>query len=64
MAILEFVGWFFQNLLMAFYNIGYAITHPSSWLGWVIWDGSDEDKIALMRFVYYGASPEFFFAFI
>jgi len=40
---------------MAFYNIGYAITHPSLWLDW-------SNKEAIMRFVYYGGSVEFFFA--
>ena len=40
------------------------MTHPASWLDWVIWTGSDEDKISLMRFVYYGASQELFFVFL
>ena len=40
---------------MAFYNIGYAITHPALWLDWT------EGK-AVMRFIYYGASQELFFA--
>lgn len=47
--------WVLQNLAEAFYNIGYAITHPSLWLDW-------SDKEAVMRFVYYGGSVEFFFA--
>lgn len=64
MGILGALGWFFQNLAMAFYNLGYAITHPASWLDWVIWTGTDEDKISLMRFIYYGASVEFFFVFL
>jgi len=51
----EGILWFFQNTLMAFYNIGYAITHPSLWLDW-------SNKEAIMRFVYYGGSVEFFFA--
>ncbi len=43
-----------QNIAMAFYNFGYAVTHPSLWLDW-------SDKQAIMRFVYYGGSVEFFF---
>ena len=26
--------WFFQNLLFAIYNIGYAVSNPSLWLDW------------------------------
>ena len=39
---------------MAFYNFGYAVLHPQLWLDW-------SDKQAVMRFVYYGGSVEFFF---
>ena len=46
--------WFIQNIGMAFYNFGYAITHPASWLDW-------SNSQSLMRFIYYGASVEFFF---
>lgn len=51
-----------QNIGMGFYNLAYAITHPSSWLSWV-WNGlaAQEDKEAMMRFVYYGGSKELFF---
>ena len=52
--MLDAILWFFQNIGLAFYNFGYAITHPSSWLDW-------SDKEAIMRFVYYGGSVEFFF---
>lgn len=51
------VLWVGQNLIEAYYNIGYAITHPSLWLDW-------SNKEAIMRFVYYGGSVEFFFAVI
>ena len=27
--------WFFGNILEAFYNFAYAITHPGSWLTWI-----------------------------
>lgn len=52
--MLDGIVWFFQNIFMAFYNFGYAITHPQMWLDW-------SDKAALMRFIYYGGSVEFFF---
>lgn len=45
------------NLLEAPYNIAAALTHPSMWLDW-------SDKQAIMRFVYYGGSVEFFSALI
>ena len=47
--------WFFQNLLLSFYNIGYAVSNPGMWLDW-------SEKKSIMRFVYYGGSVEFFFA--
>ena len=47
--------WFCQNLLFAFYNIGYAVANPGLWLDW-------SEKKSIMRFVYYGGSVEFFFA--
>ena len=43
-----------QNILISFWNLAYAVTHPALWLDW-------SDKEAIMRFVYYGASTEFFF---
>ncbi|WP_272003472.1 TRAP transporter small permease subunit [Roseovarius sp. ZX-A-9] len=52
--MLQAIVWFFQNIGMAFYNFGYAITHPSLWLDW-------SDKQAIMRVVYYGGSVELFF---
>ncbi|WP_109791155.1 TRAP transporter small permease subunit [Oceaniglobus roseus] len=39
---------------MSFFNLGYALTHPHLWLDW-------SDGAAVMRFIYYGASAEFFF---
>ncbi|WP_227267900.1 TRAP transporter small permease subunit [Roseobacter weihaiensis] len=53
-VLLDGVIWFFTNIGMAFYNFFYAIFHPSLWLDW-------SDKEAIMRFVYYGGSVEFFF---
>ena len=54
-AIYDGCLWFFQNLQLAFYNIGYAISNPSLWLDW-------SEKKSIMRFVYYGGSVEFFFS--
>ncbi len=46
--------WFFQNIALAFYNFFSAVTQPSLWLDW-------SNKEAVMRFIYYGGSVEFFF---
>jgi TRAP-type mannitol/chloroaromatic compound transport system permease small subunit len=59
--MLDAFVWFFSNIGLAFYNLGYAITHPGLWLSWSDGLSSVEDKQALMRFVYYGGSVEFFF---
>lgn len=48
------IVWVLQNIAASFYNFVYAITHPQLWLDW-------SDKEAIMRFVYYGGSVEFFF---
>ena len=53
-GIAGFLAWFFGNIAMSFYNFVYALTHPASWLDW-------SNAEAVMRFVYYGASAEFFF---
>ena len=59
--MLDGIVWFFTNLVMAFYNLAYAITHPMLWLDWLSWANTTEDKEAVQRFVYYGGSTEFFF---
>jgi len=48
------LGWFFAHLIEAPYNLIYALTHPALWLDWA-------NGESLMRFIYYGASIEFFF---
>ena len=53
-SIFDSLLWVITNLGMAFYNLGYAVLNPSIWLDW-------SDKKAIMRFVYYGGSTEFFF---
>lgn len=52
--MLDSILWFFQNIGLAFYHAAYALSHPGLWLDW-------SDKQAVMRFVYYGGSSEFFF---
>lgn len=52
--MLDGILWFFQNIGLAFYNLAYAITHPGLWLDW-------SNNEAIMRFIYYGGSVEFFF---
>ena len=61
------LGWFFANLIEAFYNFFYALFHLSDWLSWVPsinGDMATEQKAALMRFIYYGASVELFFVLL
>jgi TRAP-type mannitol/chloroaromatic compound transport system permease small subunit len=53
--MLAWLQWVITNIVLGFYNIFYAISHPQLWLDW-------SDKEAMMRFVYYGGSPELFFA--
>jgi len=53
-ALGDGILWVLTNFGLAFYNFGYAITHPASWLNW-------SDSQAIMRFAYYGGSVEFFF---
>lgn len=52
--MIDAIVWLFTNIGMAFYNFGYAITHPQLWLDW-------SDRQSMMRFIYYGASAEFLF---
>ncbi len=51
------VVWFLSNLLESLYNIAFAVTHPGMWLDW-------SDPVAMMRFIYYGASVELMFALL
>ena len=52
--MIDGIVWFFQNIALAFYNFFYALTHPADWLNW-------SEPQAVMRFIYYGGSVEFFF---
>jgi TRAP-type mannitol/chloroaromatic compound transport system permease small subunit len=51
------IGWFLAHLIEAPWNIISAIIAPGAWANW-------SDPEALMRFIYYGASAELFFAFL
>lgn len=53
-GLLDAVTWLVTQIAMAFYNLGYAVTHPQLWLDW-------STPEAVMRVVYYGGSVEFFF---
>lgn len=52
--MLDGIVWIFQQIGMSFLNFGQAVANPASWLDW-------SDKQAIMRFIYYGGSSEFFF---
>jgi TRAP-type mannitol/chloroaromatic compound transport system permease small subunit len=52
--MIDFVVWVLQNIALAPYYLFVAITNPGAWLNWA-------DPEAVMRFIYYGASVEFFF---
>ncbi|MBT0957122.1 C4-dicarboxylate ABC transporter permease [Alphaproteobacteria bacterium KMM 3653] len=56
-----FIGWLAANFIEAFYNLAYAVTHPSLWLGWLGGLDTVEQKESMVRFMYYGGSTEFFF---
>mgnify|MGYP006872148229 FL=1 len=58
----SYLLWVFSNFLSAFPNVFAALTQPTLWLDWVSWEKTTEDKQSLMRFIYYGASIELFFA--
>ncbi|MGB7261794.1 MAG: C4-dicarboxylate ABC transporter permease [Albidovulum sp.] len=65
--MVDAVTWLFANILNAFANLFYALTHPGVWLGWVPEIGkleTTEAKEALMRFIYYGASSELLFVLL
>lgn len=53
--------WVIQNIAMAFYNLAVALVQPGMWLGWIGGLETTEDKQALMRFIFFGGSTEFFF---
>ena len=52
--MIDFIVWVFTNFAMAPYNLAIALMSPGSWLDW-------SNNESLVRFIYYGASVEFFF---
>lgn len=60
-ALLNGILWIVQGIAYSFVNLFNALVSIPSWLGWVNWDKSTEDKEALVNFIYYGGSTEFFF---
>jgi len=61
-ALWNSLVWVFANIIEALYNIMFAVTHPGRWLDWLSWGNTTEDKVSLMKFIYYGGSTELFFA--
>lgn len=63
--MLDAIVWFFSNILAAIQNFFAAVFSPELWLSWVPFINQKipelEQKQALMRFIYYGGSVEFFF---
>ncbi|MBC6406882.1 MAG: TRAP transporter small permease subunit [Rhodobacteraceae bacterium] len=59
--MLEAIGWLVGNIGLAFVNLWYALSNPAQWLAWTNGMASPESQDSLMRFVYYGASTQFFF---
>ncbi len=62
--MLDAIVWVLRNIGAAFVNLFHALAQPELWLAWVSELGkleSTEAKQALMRFIYYGGSREFFF---
>ncbi len=52
--MIDFIVWVFQNIALAPYHLFIAVTNPGDWLNW-------SNPEAVMRFIYYGGSVEFFF---
>ena len=52
--MIDFILWTAQNIALAPYHLVMALANPADWLAW-------GDREALVRFIYYGGSVEFFF---
>ncbi|PZX18516.1 hypothetical protein LX81_01150 [Palleronia aestuarii] len=52
--MLDGIIWIAAGISGAFVDAARALWHPASWLDW-------SDPVALMRFIHYGASQDFFF---
>ena len=51
---MDSIAWLVSNFFQSYLNLANAVTNLELWLDW-------SDKKAIMRFVYYGGSIEFFF---
>ncbi len=52
--MIDFILFVVQNIALAPYYLAVALANPAAWLDW-------SNPEAVMRFIYYGASVEFFF---
>ncbi len=52
--MIDFIVWVFTNIAMAPYHLAIALLNPGTWFDW-------SNNESLVRFIYYGASVEFFF---
>ncbi len=52
--MIDFIIWVLQNIALAPYHLVLAVFNPGQWLNW-------SNPESVMRFIYYGASVEFFF---
>ncbi|TFL19718.1 TRAP transporter small permease subunit [Jannaschia formosa] len=59
--MLDWIGALLLEIVLAPYNLVMALVNPGSWLAWTGGIETIEAKQSLMRFIYYGASVEFFF---
>jgi TRAP-type mannitol/chloroaromatic compound transport system permease small subunit len=62
--MLSSISTFFTNIAMSIVHFFYAITHPGEWLAWLgemTKFESPEAKQSLGRFIFYGASEDFFY---
>ncbi|WP_375573612.1 TRAP transporter small permease subunit [Ahrensia marina] len=55
--MIDFIVWVVTNIALAPYHLFLAIINPQAWLNWA-------DPEALVRFIYYGGSIEFFFVML
>ena len=53
--MIDFIVWVVTNIAMSFWRVIWSIANPGAWLDW-------SNGEALMRFIYFGASSELFFA--
>jgi TRAP-type mannitol/chloroaromatic compound transport system permease small subunit len=52
--MIDLILWVLQNIVLAPYNLLTALINPGAWLDW-------SNPESVMRFIFYGASVEFFF---